>query len=175
MHPPYIEGLVKPIDSHMSGLSLSNPPRKRPRSEQHPNGLSQHQSKKQKLSNSPRSQSPPGFWDNLSKIWLTKGALRELNRRNNQTALIPYDSCCRKPQRPLTRQLLAELKKTRRCTQYDPNFPNNCAPDILKDIKQFSRNGGPNLSGLRGVSIFQIPLASELTVLNPVLEISRSS
>ncbi|KKZ67175.1 hypothetical protein EMCG_07120 [[Emmonsia] crescens] len=134
----------------MPGLSLSNPPRKRPRSEQYPNGLSQHQSKRQKPRNSPISQSSPGFWDNLSKIWLTKGALRELNRRNNQTALIPYDSRCRKLHRPLTRQLLAELKKTLRYTQYNPNFLHNCGPDILKDIKQFSRNGGPNLSDLRG-------------------------
>jgi hypothetical protein len=26
---------------------------------------------------------PPGFYDNLSKVWLTRLALRELDRRNN--------------------------------------------------------------------------------------------
>jgi hypothetical protein len=30
-----------------------------------------------------QSNFPPEFWDNLSKVWLTRRALRELDRRNS--------------------------------------------------------------------------------------------
>ena len=32
----------------------------------------------------------PTFWDNLSKVWLTKRALRELDRRNNKRPVQTY-------------------------------------------------------------------------------------
>ncbi|KAF2807518.1 uncharacterized protein BDZ99DRAFT_338517, partial [Mytilinidion resinicola] len=58
---------------------------KRQRSERpQPNGISQSASKKQRLSHPSGSQPPAAFWDNLSKIWLTKRALREQDRRNPQ-------------------------------------------------------------------------------------------
>ncbi|KAF2009987.1 hypothetical protein BU24DRAFT_455168 [Aaosphaeria arxii CBS 175.79] len=70
----------------------------------------------------PTYQLPPQFWDNLSKIWLTKNALRELKRRNEQQEkrLPPPQS-----HRPVTR-----------------SFP--------ATIRRFSRKGGPDLSDLRG-------------------------
>ncbi|KAF2189960.1 hypothetical protein K469DRAFT_452169, partial [Zopfia rhizophila CBS 207.26] len=68
------------------------------------------------------SQPPPAFWDNLSKIWLTKRALRELDQRNTQAAPSPPRSPHRRARRP---------------------------PRILKDIRLFARHGGPNLSDLR--------------------------
>ncbi|KAF2816851.1 uncharacterized protein BDZ99DRAFT_483960 [Mytilinidion resinicola] len=69
--------------------------RKRQRPEQpQPNEIPA--SKKQRRSHPSRSQSPAAFWDNLSKIWLTKRALRELDRRNTQAAThtAHYLRCC---------------------------------------------------------------------------------
>lgn len=33
------------------------------------------------------STHPPKFWDNLSKVWLTPRALRELDRRNDKSPI----------------------------------------------------------------------------------------
>ena len=44
----------------------------------------QNVSKKQKRSHISEPQYPPAFWDNLSRVDLTKRALRELDRRNKQ-------------------------------------------------------------------------------------------
>ncbi|OJD21380.1 hypothetical protein ACJ73_07280, partial [Blastomyces percursus] len=146
----YIDKLVNPVDCHMSAPRLSNSSRKRQRSEQNPSqvsGLSQ--SKKQKHDH-PTGSPPQEFWDNLSKLWLTKGAVRELNRRNAQPTPYPSYLRCRKPNRPLTRQLLATLKNNRRLVQNAAGFLRDCVPNYSKDIKQFARHGGPDLSDLRG-------------------------
>jgi hypothetical protein len=46
-----------------------------------------HRQKKQKLNHPSGSQTPGAFWDNLSKIWLTRNALRrELDRRSSQAS-----------------------------------------------------------------------------------------
>jgi len=117
--------------------------RKRQRTEQHPfqlSGTSQPQSKRQKLScHSAGSHPPPTFWDKLSKIWLTKDALSELDRRNRNTRA-----------RPVTRTYLAQLKRYRQFTQSSVNLP---APRTFKDINLFARHGGPDLTDLRGVCI----------------------
>ncbi|OJD13602.1 hypothetical protein ACJ73_09187 [Blastomyces percursus] len=84
------------------------------------------------------------------KLWLTKGAVRELNRRNAQPTPYPSYLRCRKPNRPLTRQLLATLKNNRRLVQIAAGFLRNCVPNYSKDIKQFAKHGGPDLSDLRG-------------------------
>ena len=74
---------------------------------------------------------PPEFWDNLSKQWLTRRALRELNRRNSTT----------QPSHP---------KAT---------AGGHCAniPKLVKEsgrgLARFARQGGPNLFDLRGVSL----------------------
>jgi len=149
-------------DCSMSESQLPHP-RKRQRTEQRPlklNGISQPQSKRQKLSHhSTGSQPPPAFWDNLSKIWLTKRALRELNRRNSQSALSPTRSQYRRARRPVTRNFLAELKRNRRATQSAADFLRHCEPRTLKDIKLFARYGGPDLSDLRGVCVARYPPA----------------
>jgi hypothetical protein len=46
----------------------------------------QHVSKKQKRGHISDTQYPPTFWDNLSKVDLTKRALRELDHSNKQAA-----------------------------------------------------------------------------------------
>jgi hypothetical protein len=100
------------------------------RKRQRPDQDSLHQSqitrsKRQKCSDFPVSQLPPEFWDNLSQLWLTKGALRELDRRNRLCSKRLQPSQIR-THRPVTRNFLAA-------------------------IKLLAEKGGPNISDLRGV------------------------
>lgn len=125
--------------------------RKRQRSEQSPR---QPLSKRKKY-RSPQPQ--PAFWDNLSKSWLTKRALRELDRRNAQSAS-NSPSPTQRPHQTLTRHALTELKKYGQPNQLTPGLLYDCSPSSLKDIKLFARHGGPNLTDLRGVRRYhQIP------------------
>lgn len=132
-------------------------PRKRQRTEQYVlqlNGTFQPQLKRQKLNHpATGSQPPAAFWDNLSKIWLTECALRELNRRNSQPASSIPRSQYRQACQPVTQKFLAELKRNRRVTQSASDFLRHCEPGTLEDIKLFARYGGPDLSDLKGVSI----------------------
>ena len=147
---------------------LSNP-RKRQRSEQHLpqlNRTSQPPLKRGKL-NHPhsgvRSRTPAAFYDNLSKIWLTKGALRELDRRNAQSA--PSSRSSRQgSHKPFTLQALAALEENYRLTQSASDFLRHCTLKCLRDIKQFAKHGGPDLLDLRGVCITKSLPASELTM-----------
>lgn len=112
-------------------------PRKRQRTEQHP--PPSPPSKWKKHHHSPK---PPAFWDSLSKIWLTRGALRELNRRNTT----PHQSD-RSARRPITRAFKAE-RKTVHQRLSTADILRRCAPRRLKDLKKFARRGGPDLSHL---------------------------
>jgi hypothetical protein len=145
-------------------------PRKRQREEQHPlqfKGTSQHLPKKRKVSHPVSGfQTPAAFWDNLSKIWLTKRALRELERRNSQAALSLPRSSYRRRHRPVTRLGLAEWKKPRQPSQSAADFLCHCTSTCLKDIERFARHGGPDLSDLRGVCITRYLLGLELTTLS---------
>ncbi|KAF7503146.1 hypothetical protein GJ744_004288 [Endocarpon pusillum] len=126
----------------MPELQPSNP-RKRQRTEQHPlqHGTSQPPTT--------GSQPPAAFWDSLSKIWLTKSALREVNRRNSRPSSPPR-SQYQRARRPVTRNFLAELTRNRH-TQSASDFLHHCEPRTLIDIKRFARNGGPDLSELKGL------------------------
>jgi hypothetical protein len=111
---------------------LANP-RKRQRAKQHPlqlNEISQPGSKRQKKlgRHSTGSYPPSSFWDNLSKIWLTKDALRELDRRNTQSAPTPLHLPRRRANRPIT-------------------------PNCLAELRQVVAQGLPDISDLRGVCI----------------------
>ncbi len=113
-------------------------------------GTLQHASKRQKHGHPDGTQIPPAFWDNLSKIDLTKRALQELDRRNTQAALDsrpPYS----RPHRPVPRRVLAELKKSCRPIITAVEYIHGCGAKDLKNIKQTTRHGGPDLSDLRGV------------------------
>lgn len=79
--------------------------------------------KKQKVKHPSGSLLPAAFWDSLSKVWLTHNALRELDRRNTQISAIQATQSLR----PVT-------------------------SNDGKDIRRFARQGGPDLSELRGVS-----------------------
>ena len=121
-------------------------------------GAQRPQLKRQKLIHPTTGLLPSSaFWNDLSKIWLTKSALRELNWRNSQlvpSQALPYSLRSR---RPVTRNFLADSKRTHRVTRSASNFLRHCDPELLKDLKRFTRNGGPDLSDLRGVSITRIP------------------
>ena len=125
-----------------------------PRKRQHPedpslqaNNVSPPQSKRQKFSS---SRPPASFWDNLSKIWLTKQALRELERRQNRSASGLPRPRYRSVHRLLTRNFLAALKN-HPAPESAVDFLRRCEPTTLRDIREFARRGGPDLSDLRSV------------------------
>lgn len=155
-----LEELGNPVDDdiHMFEARLSNS-RKRQRSEQRSephspqlNGIAQPPLKKEKLYHpygKARSRTPSAFYDNLSKIWLTKHALRELDRRNAQL---------------FSRYAPAELKNHYPSAQSAPDCLDRCTLKCLKDIKRLARHGGPDLWDIRGVCTAKFLLASELTM-----------
>ena len=122
------------------------------------NGTSQPQPKKQKLNHPTVISHPPSkFWDNLSKIWLTEGALGELGRRISQPATSPPRPRNQPARRPVTRKLLAARKRKRQLTLPASDFLHHCDSGTLKDIQRFARHGGPDLSNLKGVSTTRHP------------------
>ncbi|PYI02775.1 hypothetical protein BO78DRAFT_432609 [Aspergillus sclerotiicarbonarius CBS 121057] len=74
----------------------------------------------------------PTFWDNLSKTFLTKKALKELNRRNRQI----------QPSQRLPSQSVP--------CQSSPDGLFTCTVLYPKSLRQLARHGGPDLSNLRG-------------------------
>lgn len=94
----------------------------------------QHRDKHRTERRNPRTDQdlpPPQFWDNLSHIPLVKRALRELDRRNNTAQLREEDPEFWRPSPGDPRQLGAGINH--------------------RDIRRFSRTGGPDLIDLRGV------------------------
>ena len=111
---------------------------------------SEPQLKKQKLVHPNGSQPPAEFWDNLSKIWLTKRALRELNRRNKQTAARLPKSPYRQQHKLVTRSSVAKWQEDQRRTVPGEDTVSDRSPGV-RNIKIFARHGGPDLSDLKGV------------------------
>ena len=70
----------------------------------------------------------PKYWDTLSKIWLTKDALRELDRRNDLSDTDSFD-LYQEVEISSTQEVLIDQK----------------------DLKRFARQGGPNNTDLVGV------------------------
>lgn len=145
---------------------LSNPRKRRYPEQLTPphNKASQCLCKKRKRTHVNEVQCPPVFWDNLSKIDLTKRALEELDRRNNQATLSSHspDPGLR---RPINRRTRAELKKDRGPTYSASDFLCQCDLRALRDIRRSARHGGPDLSGLRSVRWPYATLSSALTIL----------
>ncbi|EED22704.1 conserved hypothetical protein [Talaromyces stipitatus ATCC 10500] len=91
---------------------------------------SRHSAKKRKLNPPASSQSSSAFWDNLSRVWLTRNALRELDRRNFQRTISEEeDLLVRRPAN---------------------DFLRYCSPQDLRKIKRYARRGGPDLCKIRG-------------------------
>lgn len=81
---------------------------------------------------------PPEFWDRLSKISLSHGALKELDRRT----------------------------RTRRCDPSPPSPPTSPSRRVFsrattsRELARFARHGGPDLRDLRGASRYELSLRS---------------
>ncbi|CRG92463.1 hypothetical protein PISL3812_09524 [Talaromyces islandicus] len=115
--------------------------RKRQYPEQHP--LQASPKKKQKVDHPSGSQLPAAFWDNLSEVWLTRNALRELDRRNQQST---------------------------------PSVLSQAQPSIPLTLERFARQGGPDLSDLRGHPEPEMnSRRSKYRVQKPSLSVSRSA
>lgn len=138
----HTEIIKKPrtFDHHMPCSVTSDSSRKR-RQPEDPYDTSRRLSKRQKP-----SWPAPAYWDNLSRIWLTKRALKELDRRNGCVGL-PQ----KRHQPFFSRPLHREPKKHREPSQLVPDLLGGCSPACLKQIKKFSRLGDPDLSDLRNV------------------------
>lgn len=88
----------------------------------------------------PNSGQNASFWDSLSKIWLTRRALQELDRRNFQN---PAESSLISP----TSHRQKRKKKVKQYTQKN-----------LSGLKRLARHGGPDLSDIKGVRLtFSVP------------------
>ncbi|KAL3477693.1 hypothetical protein BJX99DRAFT_123468 [Aspergillus californicus] len=81
-----------------------------------------------------RQPKPPVYWDNLSKTWLTEGALWELQRRTGH----------------LQAEGRRKAQASQRPCQPADIFLQNCALVCLEEVEGLSRGGGPDLSDLRG-------------------------
>lgn len=79
-----------------------------------------------------RQQANRAYWDSLSKLWFTRRALKELNRRNRQAAN-PVN--IRRP---------------------DPSGEPATLENYSSQLKRFARQGGPDLRDLRGVKSAQV-------------------
>ncbi|PLB50898.1 hypothetical protein P170DRAFT_474447 [Aspergillus steynii IBT 23096] len=76
------------------------------------------------------SQRAPAFWDSLLKIYLTKSALQELDRRNDSL-------------------LTSRTRTSRSDVIFAPDFLSTRTPSGLEKIKRLSRHGGPHTTDLR--------------------------
>ena len=82
-----------------------------------------------------RQEANTAYWDSLSKLWLTRCALKELNRRNRQTVSPVRTGITRRPDRS------GETAALENCSS---------------QFKCFARQGGPDLRDLRGVNSAQV-------------------
>lgn len=142
---------------------------KRPLSEPDPNKTSVKQ-RKPNYNYSHYSRTASAFWDNLSQLWLTTSALQEFNRRK------------RRDERPLSPKTVTHIFTPQVRQFWEENhglihqpaneFLHYCPPYILKDIQQFARCGGPDLSGLRGVECTAFENLKNLLTIYSVMDLS---
>jgi len=82
-----------------------------------------------------RQEATTAYWDSLSKLWLTRRALRELNRRNGRTVC---------------------PARTAPGSQLDSSTDRAALEDCSDQIKRFARHGGPDLRDLIGVRLARV-------------------
>lgn len=135
--------------------------RKRQHSEQdstHPNAVDPPPLKRKGLPPSHsqhRSQTPSTFYDKLSYIWLTKHALRELDRR---IARLHSQHFSPSTQYTVELSALPAPGKTKENNVSPPaalKSLRKCSLTCLNDVKKFASHGGPDLSDLRGVCVLK--------------------
>ncbi|PTB68911.1 hypothetical protein BBK36DRAFT_1166787 [Trichoderma citrinoviride] len=96
---------------------------------------------------------PSRFWDNLSEVPLTRNALRELDRRQEQRERASHDAEQDQPRvlrltRSTRRSLVEENYRQQSADQLLGQF----SPACLKEVRRFSSHGGPDLSDLIGTN-----------------------
>jgi hypothetical protein len=127
-----------------------------------PNNTAQPILKKQRVSHSSGSETSAAFWDDLSKVWLTRRALREHDRRSTQAAPTRSHLLHQRARRPVTQHYLADSKRNSQTAQETAGYIHfYCEPSILKKVKLFAKHGGPNLLDLRNVRAASYLLAGE--------------
>ncbi len=99
------------IEEELSTTAISHPPRK-------------------KLKRHLQQETNTVYWNSLSRLWLTRRALDELDRRNRQRA------------NPVRTTIARDLD-----LRQDP------LKNLSKQLKRFARHGGPDLRDLGGVSL----------------------
>lgn len=109
-------------------------------------------SKKQKVRHSRGSQTSAAFWDDLSKVWLTRRALREHDRRSIQAPPSLSSKLHRPAHWPVTQHRLTEPTRSSQNGQHTAAYIRYCCePSILEKAKPFAKHGGPDLLDLRNV------------------------
>lgn len=144
------------LNHSMPPLPPPNPRKPRRKEPVQPEKTSRLTPKRQRLKRDSRSQASSAYWDNVSKIWLTKRGLEELDRRTRQARPNPrpnprpaHPHNCR----PLTRSCTAKLQTPQYGAEYTVNPLKSYGSRIAKNIKLYARQGGPDLSELRNVCI----------------------
>lgn len=153
---PRAPGRYDMLLHRMSALQVLDQ-RKRPCSQRSPGEPTEPEPPKRKLSQSP-TPSPPQthYLDTLSKIWLTREAPRELNRRTRRIKSTHQHRP--ESRRPLTRGFHTELRSRIQSARTSASdFLQHCTPEPLKDLKLFAKHGGPDLLDLRGVCVLKAP------------------
>ncbi|KAF2452840.1 hypothetical protein BDY21DRAFT_293988 [Lineolata rhizophorae] len=117
-----------------------------------PSEATQPEPKRRELGHHPNDVAPPAHYlDNLSKIWLTKEALTELDRRTRKVVSSSKSRPNPQRRRPLTRGFHRELNRNIRSTSTPASeFVKRCSLESLRRVKLSARQGGPDLLDLRG-------------------------
>lgn len=107
----------------------------------------------------PRTHAPndkhdlsPDFWNNLSHVHLTKGALKELQRQLQENAQLPISSASPRGRRPWTRSRAAQANSSA-TGRAASDFLRRCSRDEWDELKRFARHRGFDLHEVRGVSV----------------------
>lgn len=134
-------------DSKLMHEQRPSNPRKRTSLEQplHLTEASEVPPKRRKILHPSGSRPPAEFWNNLTKIWLTRRALEELDGRNTG----------KQDGRRVTRRSVAEWEKDQAPARSAESVLVDLTPKGLKDLKAVARHGGADLSDLKGVCITQ--------------------
>jgi len=148
-HPVYCFPILRQAFSLLFMFKPPPPnPLKRQRPEQHlPTPPS---SKRQKPEHYPEPEPfPPTFWDSLSKVWLTKNAIKEFDQRNAEPPLKSHEF-----HRPITRNFQAQLKKKDTAQRLSAtDFLAQFEPKHWKELKRLARRGGPDILDLVAVGL----------------------
>jgi hypothetical protein len=107
------------------------------------------------------------YWENVSKVWLTKRALEELDRRTLLACPAPAPAPARparrsrrshrsvrpRAHRPATESCAAQPGAACRSAQYTVDPLSGCSTRTARRIKSAARRGGPDLLELRNVRV----------------------